>query len=264
MTMLRIDIATLFTEMCEAVLGESIIGRARRAGKLDYHCHQIRDYTLDKQKRVDDTLYGGGKGMLMQADPIFRCYEEICRQAGSKPRVIYMSPQGQVFTQKKAVELAQMDHVLLLCGHYEGVDQRVLDEIVDEELSIGDYVLTGGELAALAVADAVGRLCEGVLAGEECYQNESHYNGLLECPQYTHPALWHGREVPAVLQSGHHANIEQWRREHSLENTLRKRPDLLEQADLSAKDRLVLTQLKQRISEETGQPNSTQNGENSI
>ena len=248
--MMRIDIATLFPEMCERVLDESIIGRARRAGKLDIHCHQIRDYTLDKQKRVDDTLYGGGKGMLMQADPIFRCYEAVCQELGTRPHVVYLSPQGEVFTQKKAIQLSGYDHLLLLCGHYEGVDQRVLDEIVDEEVSIGDYVLTGGELAALVVTDAVSRMQEGVLAGEECFMEESHWNGLLECPQYTHPAVWHGREVPAVLQSGHHANIQQWRREHSLENTYRKRPDLLCKAQLTAKDKLFLRRLKEQIKAE--------------
>ena len=163
---MRIEIATLFPDMCETVLSESIIGRARRAGKLDIHCRNIRDYTLDKHRRVDDTPYGGGKGMLMQAEPIYRCYEAVCEDFVARPHVIFMSPQGKPFTEKRAIELSRMEHILILCGHYEGVDQRVIDEIVDEEISIGDYVLTGGELGALVVVDAVGRLCEGVLADE--------------------------------------------------------------------------------------------------
>ena len=230
---MKIEIATLFPEMCETVLSESIIGRARRAGKLDIHCRNIRDYTLDKHRRVDDTPYGGGKGMLMQVEPIYRCYES-----------------GKPFTEQRAIELSQMEHILILCGHYEGVDQRVIDEIVDEEISIGDYVLTGGELGALVVVDAVGRLCEGVLADESCYMDESHYNGLLEYPHYTRPPVWHGREVPEVLQNGNHAKIDQWRREKSLENTLRKRPDLLRIAPLTEKDKQVLRRLRDKQAQE--------------
>lgn len=246
---MRIEIATLFPDMCETVLSESIIGRARRAGKLDIHCRNIRDYTLDKHRRVDDTPYGGGKGMLMQAEPIYRCYEAVCEDFGVRPHVIFMSPQGKPFTEKRAIELSQMEHILILCGHYEGVDQRVIDEIVDEEISIGDYVLTGGELGALVVVDAVGRLCEGVLADESCYMDESHYNGLLEYPHYTRPPVWHGREVPEVLQNGNHAKIDQWRREKSLENTLRKRPDLLRTAPLTDKDKQVLRRLREEQSQ---------------
>ena len=246
---MRIEIATLFPDMCETVLSESIIGRARRAGKLDIHCRNIRDYTLDKHRRVDDTPYGGGKGMLMQAEPIYRCYEAVCEDFGARPHVIFMSPQGKPFTEKRAIELSQMEHILILCGHYEGVDQRVIDEIVDEEISIGDYVLTGGELGALVVVDAVGRLCEGVLADENCYTDESHYNGLLEYPHYTRPPVWHGREVPEVLQNGNHAKIDQWRREKSLENTLRKRPDLLRTAPLTDKDKQVLRKLREEQSQ---------------
>lgn len=246
---MRIEIATLFPDMCETVLSESIIGRARRAGKLDIHCCNIRDYTLDKHRRVDDTPYGGGKGMLMQAEPIYRCYEAVCEDFGARPHVIFMSPQGKPFTEKRAIELSQMEHILILCGHYEGVDQRVIDEIVDEEISIGDYVLTGGELGALVVVDAVGRLCEGVLADESCYTDESHYNGLLEYPHYTRPPVWHGREVPEVLQNGNHAKIDQWRREKSLENTLRKRPDLLRTAPLTDKDKQVLRKLREEQSQ---------------
>ena len=179
MTM-RIDIATLFPEMCEAVLGESIIGRARKAGKLEIHCHNIRDYSKDKHRRVDDTPYGGGKGMLMQTMPIYDCFEAVCAMTKTRPHVIYMSPKGQPFCQQKALELREYEHIFILCGHYEGVDQRVLDEIVDEEISLGDYVLTGGELGALVIADAVGRLCPGVLSEEVCFTEESHYSGLLE------------------------------------------------------------------------------------
>ena len=247
---MKIEIATLFPEMCETVLSESIIGRARRAGKLDIHCRNIRDYTLDKHRRVDDTPYGGGKGMLMQVEPIYRCYESVCEDFGTRPHVIFMSPQGKPFTEQRAIELSQMEHILILCGHYEGVDQRVIDEIVDEEISIGDYVLTGGELGALVVVDAVGRLCEGVLADERYYMDESHYNGLLEYPHYTRPPVWHGREVPEVLQNGNHAKIDQWRREKSLENTLRKRPDLLRTAPLTEKDKQVLRRLRDKQAQE--------------
>jgi len=248
---MRIDIATLFVEMCEAVMGESIIGRARAAGHIEVHCHNIRDYSPDpKHHRVDDSPYGGGKGMLMQPEPIYACCTDIAKQAGTKPHVIYLSPQGKVFTQHKAKELAKMDHILLLCGHYEGIDQRVIDEIVDEELSIGDYVLTGGELGALVVADAVSRLIPGVLPEEECYTQDSHWNGLLEYPQYTRPPVWHGREVPEVLQSGHHGNIEAWRHQRSLENTLRKRPDLMKKARLDAKDKKYVEQLRLEIKAE--------------
>lgn len=228
---MRIDIATLFPDMCEAVLGQSIIGRARKAGLIEVFCHNIRDYTQDKHRRVDDTPYGGGMGMVMQADPIFRCYEAVCKQLPQKPRVIYLSPQGKVLTQQLAVSYSKEDYLFLLCGHYEGVDERILEEIVDEELSIGDYVLTGGELPALVFVDTVGRLCEGVLADESCFMDESHFNGLLEYPQYSRPAVWHGKEVPAVLLSGHHANIESWRKEQSLLRTRQKRPDLLKKAE---------------------------------
>lgn len=225
---MKIEIATLFPEMCENVLAESIIGRARKKGAVDISCRNIRDYTKDRHRRVDDTPYGGGMGMVMQADPIFNCYETVCQEMGEKPHTIYMSPKGKVFTQSRAVELASMSNILIICGHYEGVDQRVLDEIVDEEISIGDYVLTGGELPALVVADAVARMCEGVLSDELCYQDESHFNGLLEYPQYTKPSEWHGVAVPEVLLSGHHKNIETFRFEKSLEITKERRPDMYE------------------------------------
>lgn len=241
---MRIDIATLFPEMCEAVLSESILGRARGAGYIELYCHNIRDYSEDKHRRVDDTPFGGGMGMVMQADPIYRCWRDVCDILGKRPHTIYMSPQGRRFEQKMAREYAKRDGLFLLCGHYEGVDERVLEEIVDEELSIGDYVLTGGELPALVVADAVARMCDGVLASEECFVEESHYNGLLEYPQYTRPAVWHEKPVPEVLLNGHHAKIRQWRREQSLERTWRKRPDLLERAPLDESDRRYLRDLQ--------------------
>lgn len=225
---MKIEIATLFPEMCETVLSESIIGRARKKGAVDISCRNIREYTNDKHRRVDDTPYGGGMGMVMQADPIFNCYSAVCDELGEKPHTIYMSPKGRIFTQARAVELASCKNILIICGHYEGVDQRVIDEIVDEEISIGDYVLTGGELPALVVADAVSRMCEGVLSDELCYKDESHFNGLLEYPQYTRPEEWHGVKVPEVLLSGHHKNIEKFRLEKSLEITANQRPDMYE------------------------------------
>lgn len=225
---MRIDIATLFPEMCEAILSESIVGRARKKGALEIYCHQIRDYTNDKHRRVDDIPYGGGMGMVMQADPIYNCYNAVCEQLGAKPHTIYMTPKGSVFNQKKAVQLAQLDNIFLLCGHYEGVDQRILDKIVDEEISIGDYVLTGGELPAAVLTDAVARMCDGVLSSPECYQDESHFGGLLEYPQYTRPEIWQEEVVPSVLLSGHHKNIAEWRLKKSLEITKEKRPDMYE------------------------------------
>lgn len=227
---MRFDIMTLFPDLVTTVLGESIIGRAQKSGAIEVHAHNIRDYSKDKHRRVDDTPYGGGKGMLMMAPPICDCFDAICAAAGEcRRRVIYMSPRGRVFDQKKAAELAGYEQVVILCGHYEGVDTRVIEEIVDEEISIGDFVLTGGELPACLVVDAVARLAEGVLAAPECYENESLSDGLLEYPQYTRPVEFRGRSVPEVLLSGHHANIEAWRREQSLEITRKMRPDLLKQ-----------------------------------
>lgn len=226
---MRIDILTLFPDMCNHILDESIVGRARRNGLVEIYCHNIRDYTLDKHRRVDDYPYGGGKGMVMQADPIYRCYQSVCEQIGeTKPYVIYMSPQGNTLTQQKSIALSKVDFIVIICGHYEGVDERVLEKIVDEEISIGDYVLTGGELPALVMTDSIVRLCDGVLSDTECFEEESHFNGLLEYPQYTRPEEWEGMTVPDVLLSGHHANIQKWRHEQSLERTKRKRPDLYE------------------------------------
>jgi len=243
---MRIDIATLFPEMCEAVLNESIIGRARRAGKIELHTVNIRDYSDNKFRRVDDTPYGGGMGMVLEAEPLARCVEDVAASQPSRPRVIYLSPKGAVFTEQKAIELARCESLLLVCGHYEGVDERFIEACVDEELSIGDYVLTGGELAALVVADAVGRLCEGVLSDAACYEEESHYAGLLEYPQYTRPPVWRGREVPQVLLTGHHANIAAWRREQSLQLTGARRPDLLEAAGLAGEDAADLALLRSK------------------
>ena len=223
---MSIDVATLFPEMCDTVLSESILGRARKNGALTVQCWNIRDYTLDKHRRVDDVPYGGGRGMVMQADPIYRCYEAVQTEAGTQPHRIYLSPKGSVLTQQRALELAAMPHLFLLCGHYEGVDQRILDTIIDEEISIGDYVLTGGELPAMVLIDTVARMLPGVLPESLCFEDESHFNGLLEYPQYTRPAVWHEQEVPPVLLTGHHKNIAEWRLAQSLEVTKTHRPDL--------------------------------------
>ena len=226
---MRIDIATLFPDMCEAVLSESIVGRGRKAGYIEINCHNIRDYTLDKHNRVDDKAYGGGTGMLMQAQPIYDCVMAIEGELpeGAKPRLIYMSPQGKNLTQGLVKELAAEENLIILCGHYEGVDQRVLDELEFEEISTGDYVVTGGELPALILCDSVARLQKGVLPNEDAYSIESHYNGILEHPQYTRPEEWRGRRVPEVLISGHHANIKKWQEEMAVKVTEEKRPDLL-------------------------------------
>ena len=241
---MRIDILTLFPDMCLGVLGESIIGRARENGCVEINCRNIRDYTEDKHNRVDDAPYGGGTGMIMQTQPIYDCFMSLCDELGKRPHLIYMSPQGKTLTQERVKELSQLDNVALLCGHYEGVDQRVIDEIVDEEISIGDYVLTGGELPALILADAISRMLPGVLANEDAFTLESHYGSLLEYPQYTRPFEWHGEKVPEVLISGHHANIAKWQREQGLKRALVCRPDMLERAELTAKDKEYIRKLK--------------------
>lgn len=240
---MRIDILTLFPEMCQAVFSESIIGRAVNNGYLEVYAHNIRDFSLDKHHRVDDTPYGGGMGMLMQAQPIYDCYRHLCSECGEKPHLIYLSPQGKVLTQKKVKELSELPNIALLCGHYEGIDERVLEEIVDEEISVGDYVLTGGELPALVLTDAVARMVDGVLPNEEAYSCESHYDGLLEHPQYTKPFEWNGKCVPDVLISGHHANIAKWKHEQSLLRTYLRRPDMLESVNLSENDKNFLKKL---------------------
>ncbi len=228
--MMRFDIMTLFPDLVRTVLGESIIGRAQASGAIEVRLWNIRDYSENKHRRVDDTPYGGGFGMLMAAPPIRNCYDAIiaaspeCRHR----HVIYMSPKGMVLNQKRAAELsAEFDQLIILCGHYEGVDCRIIEEIVDEEISIGDFVLTGGEIPACILVDCVSRLCEGVLSDPECFSRESLTDGLLEYPQYTRPYDYHGMKVPDVLISGHHANIDKWRAEQALRETLEKRPELI-------------------------------------
>lgn len=241
---MRIDFVTLFPEMCETVMAESIIGRARKKGAIQVCCHQIRDFADNKHNRVDDCPFGGGMGMLLMAEPIARCLDDLIDQLGEKPHIIYMSPQGKTLSQQHVRQLAQYENLTLLCGHYEGIDERIIEEYVDEELSIGDYVLTGGELPALVVADSVSRMIDGVLSDQECFQEESHFNGLLEYPQYTRPANWRGRQVPEVLLAGHHGNVQQWRREQSLLRTAQKRPELLPGAELTPQDRKYLKTLE--------------------
>lgn len=226
---MRFDIMTLFPEYCDAILSESIIGRARKNGHIEVCCHNIRDYSENKHRNVDDTPYGGGKGMLMAAPPVYNCYKAIADSLGEekKPYVVYMTPQGKTLTQQTAARLATYKNIVILCGHYEGIDVRVTDEIVDEEISIGDYVLTGGEVPACILVDCVARLCPNVLSADECFEKESHSDGLLEYPQYTRPYEFHGVKVPDVLISGHHENIEKWRQQAALEVTRRKRLDML-------------------------------------
>ena len=242
---MRIDILTLFPDAVEASLKISILGRAEKKGILDIHAVQIRDYTENKQQQVDDYPYGGGWGCVMMAQPLKSCLENIMSTAdGLRSRVIYMSPQGKPYTQETAKRLRNdYDHLVLVCGHYEGIDERFIEECVDEEISLGDFVLTGGEIAAMAVTDAVCRLIPGVLADEECFTGESHWDGLLEYPQYTRPEVYQGMRVPEVLLSGHHKNIETWRRQQSIRRTLERRPDLLEEANLSKKERQYLAEL---------------------
>ena len=223
---MRIDILTLFPEMLAPALDHSIIGRARKKGLLQVCCHQLRDFAQDRGGRVDDTVFGGGKGMLLAAEPLARGIDAVAEHLGFSPHILYMSPRGPVLTQEKARRLAQLPGLLLLCGHYEGVDQRLLDEYQAEEISIGDYVLTGGELPAAILTDAVSRMLPGVLSDQACFTEESHFSGLLEYPQYTRPEVWRGRPVPPVLLSGHHGNIAKWRREESLSVTKKNRPDL--------------------------------------
>lgn len=243
---MRIDILTLFPEMCKIVMGESIIGKAINKGVIEVYCHQIRDYTYDKHNRVDDSPYGGGKGMLLLAEPLADCFENVCKELGTRPYLIYMSPQGKVLTQKKVKEISQYNNLAILCGHYEGVDERFIEEFVDEQISIGDFVLTGGELPALVMADAICRMVPGVLSDSECFEDESHYKGLLEYPQYTRPSVWRGKKVPEVLLSGHHKNIENWRHEQSLIRTAKVRPDMLEKIEITEKDMEILKNIDKK------------------
>lgn len=239
---MKFDILTLFPDMFEAVLGDSIIGRARENRLVELNIVNIRDFSKNKHRKTDDYPFSGGGGMLMTPQPIYDAYMSVAKGREKKPHTVFLSPQGAVFNQKKAIELAKMDEIVLLCGHYEGVDQRVLDMIVDEEISMGDFVLTGGEIPAMAVIDAVSRMIPNVLANEKSYGEESHFNGLLEYPQYTHPQEFMGVKIPDILISGHHKNIEKWKREQSLIITLKKRPDLLEKAELSEEDRRFLAE----------------------
>ena len=226
---MNFHVITLFPEMIENGMNTSITGRAITKGLLTLEAVNIRDYAFNKHQKVDDYTYGGGAGMLMQAEPVYLAYEAIANRTAKKPRVVYLTPQGQVFNQAMAREMAQEEDLVFLCGHYEGIDERVLEEIVTDYVSIGDYVLTGGELPAMVMMDSISRMVPGVLSNNECFTEESHFNGLLEYPQYTKPSVWRGKEVPEVLMSGHHANIEKWRKEKSIEVTALKRPKMLEE-----------------------------------
>ena len=233
---MNFHVLTLFPEMIEQGMHTSIIGRAIAGGYLSIDAINIRDYAFNKHQKVDDYPYGGGAGMLMQAEPVYLAYESIQKKLGYRPRVVYLTPQGEVFHQTMAKELAKEKDLVFLCGHYEGIDERVLDEIVTDYVSIGDYVLTGGELPAMVMMDSISRMVPGVLSNQESGETESFAGNLLEYPQYSRPEEWHGQKVPPVLLSGHHANIEAWRREQSILRTAKRRPDLLKKADLTNKE----------------------------
>ena len=233
---MKFHVLTLFPEMIRQGFGTSVTGRAMKKGLIELNAVDIREYSKDKHKHVDDYPYGGGAGMVMQPEPIELAYEDIAKNMQKKPRVIYVTPQGSVFRQSLAKEFAKEDELVFLCGHYEGVDERILEEIVTDYVSIGDYVLTGGELPALVMMDAISRLVPGVLNNEDSSEFESFHDNLLEHPHYTRPVEYHGKRVPDVLLSGHHENIDRWRREQSLKRTLERRPDLLETAVLTSKD----------------------------
>ena len=233
---MNFHILTLFPEMIEQGMHTSIIGRAIAGGYLSINAVNIRDYAFNKHQKVDDYPYGGGAGMLMQAEPVYLSYEAIKEKIGYRPRVVYLTPQGKVFHQEMAKELAKERDLVFLCGHYEGIDERVLDEIVTDYVSIGDYALTGGELPAMVMMDSISRMVPGVLSNQESGETESFAGNLLEYPQYSRPEEWHGQKVPPVLLSGHHANIEAWRREQSVMRTAKRRPDLLKKADLTNKE----------------------------
>ena len=246
---MNFHILTLFPEMVMGGLNTSITGRAIDKGLISVEAVNIRDYSKDKHHHVDDAPYGGGAGMVMQPEPIYDAYEALAARTGKRPRVIYLTPQGQVFNQKIAEELAKEEDLVFLCGHYEGIDERIIEEIVTDEISLGDFVLTGGELAAITIIDAVSRLVPGVLGKEDSFADESFSDGLLEYPQYTRPPVFHGKEVPEILLSGHHANIAKWRREQSLIRTVKKRPDLLETAELTVKERQFVERLREELQE---------------
>lgn len=252
---MQFDVLTLFPEMFD-VLDESIIGRAKEKGLINVNLINIRDFSKDKHKKVDDTPYGGGAGMVIGPDVVYDAYKFV---KDEKAKVIYMSPQGKKLDQKKVEELSKQEHLILLCGHYEGVDQRVLDKIVDEEISIGDYVLTGGELPAMVLIDSVSRYVEGVLK-EDSTKEESFSQGLLEYPQYTRPEIFEGQQVPEVLLSGHHENIDKWRRKQSLKRTLNKRPDLLKKIELSDEDKKILEEIKNEVPNKVGTAHKNKKG----
>ena len=235
---MRIDIMTLFPDTVGDMMNESILGRAQERDIIRINAWQIRDYTANKQNQVDDYPYGGGHGAVLQADPLYRCWEAVCDDVGAPVHTIYLSPCGETFTQAKAKQLLRdYDNLILVCGHYEGIDQRFLDECVDEEISLGDFVLTGGEIPAMAVADCICRMVPGVLSDPECFQEESHWDGLLEYPQYSRPEVWHGRAVPEILRSGDHAKVARWRRKQSILRTMYRRPDLFDKLELPHKTR---------------------------
>ncbi len=240
-------IMTLFPEMVMGGLKTSIIGRAIKNELLSIEAINIRDYAFNKHNSVDDYPYGGGAGMLMQAEPVYQCYKALEDRIGKRPRVVYLSPQGQTFNQKMAEEFAEEEELVFLCGHYEGIDERVLEEIVTDYVSIGDYVLTGGELPAMIMVDAISRLVPGVLHNDVSAEFESFQDNLLEYPQYSRPETWHDKKVPEVLMSGHHANIEKWRREQSVIRTAKNRPDLLGKAELTDKERILAAQIQEEM-----------------
>jgi tRNA (guanine37-N1)-methyltransferase len=243
---MKFDVLTIFPELFDTVLGSSIIGRAQEAGLLSVTAHNIRDFSKDKHKKTDDYPYGGGNGLVMLAQPIYDAYQSIVQKLDYKPHFIYMSPQGKKLDQQLVERLAEHKHILLLCGHYEGVDERILEELVDEEISIGDYVLTGGELPAMVLIDAISRSIPGVLTNEDSYAEESHKDGVLEYPQYTRPYDFMDKKVPDILLSGHHSNISKWRRLQALKRTRERRPDLFEQLTLSKEDRKLLEKDEQK------------------
>ena len=240
-------VLTLFPEMIEQGMGTSIMGRAMEQGLIRLTATNIRDFSTNKHMKVDDYPYGGGAGMVMQAEPVYLAYESIQKKLGYRPRVVYLTPQGEVFHQTMAKELAKEKDLVFLCGHYEGIDERVLDEIVTDYVSIGDYVLTGGELPAMIMIDAISRLVPGVLHNDVSAEFESFQDNLLEYPQYSRPEVWHDRKVPEILMSGHHANIEKWRREQSVIRTAKNRPDLLEKAELTEKEKKLAEEVQKEV-----------------
>ena len=250
---MNFHVLTLFPEMIQQGMNTSIIGRAITGGYLSVEAINIRDYAFNKHQKVDDYPYGGGAGMLMQAEPVYLAYQSIEEKIGYRPRVVYLTPQGSVFNQTMAKDFAKEKDLVFLCGHYEGIDERVLEEVVTDLVSIGDYVLTGGELPAMVMVDSISRMVPGVLSNQESGETESFAGNLLEYPQYSRPEEWHGKKVPPVLLSGHHANIEAWRREQSILRTAKNRPDLLKKADLTNKEWNQVRQWRKQWKEEKEQ-----------